>query len=59
MIYTEAQIIRKGYQFERSPNYNAAAAVRRWLVAAINRHPDHKPEILRLRDQGRAEARLR
>jgi len=26
MIYTEAQIIRKGYQFERSPNYNAAAA---------------------------------
>jgi hypothetical protein len=59
MIYTEAQIIRKGYQFERSPNYNAARDVHRWLLTAINRHPDHKPEILRLWDQGRAEARLR
>jgi hypothetical protein len=26
MIYTEAEIIRKGYQFERCPNYNATAA---------------------------------
>jgi hypothetical protein len=59
MIYTEAQIIRKGYQFERSPNYNAAREIRGWLVTAVNRYPNHKPEILRLWDQGRAEARLR
>jgi hypothetical protein len=60
MIYTEAQIIRKGYQFERCPNYNATAAtIRRWLAAAINRYPDQEAEILRLWDQCRAEARLR
>ena len=59
MIYTEAQIIRKGYQFERSPNYNTAREIRGWLVTAVNRYPNHKPEILRLWDQGRAEARLR
>ena len=60
MIYTEAEIIRKGYQFEKCPNYNATAAtIRRWLAAAINRYPEHKPEILHLWDKGRAEARLR
>jgi hypothetical protein len=59
MIYTEAQIIRKGYQFETSPNYNAARKIREWLAAAVNRYPDRKPEILHLWDQGRAEARLR
>lgn len=59
MIYTEAQIIRKGYSYERSPNYNAAREIHQWLLKAINRYPDRKPEILHLWDQGRAEARLR
>lgn len=59
MIYTHAQIIRKGYNYERAPNYNAAAAVRRWLVAAVNRYPEDKAEILHLWDQGRAEGRRR
>jgi hypothetical protein len=59
MIYTHAQIIRKGYNYERSPNYNAAREIHKWLLTAVNRYPEHKPEILHLWEQGRAEARLR
>jgi len=59
MIYTEAQIIRKGYQFERSPNYNTARALNEWLKTAINRYPEQKAEILHLWDSGRAEGRAR
>ena len=59
MIYTEAQIIRKGYQFERSPNYNTARTLNEWLKTAINRNPESKTEILSLWDKGRAEGRAR
>jgi len=59
MIYTEAQIIRKGYSYERSPNYNAARQLHEWLKTAISRYPEHKAEILRLWDAGRAEGRAR
>jgi hypothetical protein len=34
-------------------------SVRRWLAAAVNKYPEHEPEIMRLWDKGRAEARLR
>lgn len=59
MIYTEAQIIRKGYQYERSPNYNTAREINDWLKRAINRNPESKTEIVRLFDAGRAEGRAR
>lgn len=59
MIYTEAQIIRKGYQYERAPNYNTAREIHDWLKKTINRNPESKTEILRLWDAGRAEGRAR
>jgi len=59
MIYTEAQIIRKGYNYERSPNYNAARELNQWLLKTLSRYPEHKAEILRLWDTGRNEGRAR
>lgn len=59
MIYTHAQIIRKGYSYERAPNFNAARPIHRWLLTAIARYPEDKAEILHLWDQGRAEGRRR
>ena len=59
MIYTEAQIVRKGYNYERSPNYNTARELNQWLLKTLSRYPEHKAEILRLWDAGRAEGRAR
>lgn len=59
MIYTHAQIIRKGYSYERAPNFNTAQPIHRWLLTAVTRYPENKAEILRLWDQGRAEGRRR
>ena len=59
MIYTHAQIIRKGYNYERAPNFNTARPIHRWLLTAIARYPEDKAEILHLWDQGRAEGRRR
>lgn len=59
MIYTEAQIIRKGYQYERAPNYNTAREINQWLLKTLGRYPEHKAEILRLWDSGRTEGRAR
>jgi hypothetical protein len=59
MIYTEAQIIRKGYSYERSPNYNTAREINQWLLKTLSHYPEHKAEILRLWDAGRAEGRAR
>jgi hypothetical protein len=59
MNYTEAQIIRKGYQYERAPNYNTAREINDWLKRATNRNPESKTEIVRLFNIGRAEGRAR
>lgn len=59
MIYTEAQIIRKGYQFEKAKTPAKALVYRRWLSNAMAADQTNQAEILSLWDKGRAEGRAR
>lgn len=57
MNYAPAFIIAQGYKFERTKSSTHAKTYRLWLNIAIHSEPHHREEIIRLFEQGRAEAR--
>jgi hypothetical protein len=57
MNYAPAYIIAQGYKFERTKSSDLAQSYRLWLNIAIQTEPQHRAEIIRLFEQGRAEAR--
>lgn len=57
MNYAPAYIIAQGYKFERTKSSSHAKTYRLWLNIAIHSEPQHRDEIIRLFEQGRAEAR--
>ena len=57
MNHAPAYIINQGYKFERAKTPAKALVYRRWLANATASDQAHREEIIRLFEQGRAEAR--
>jgi hypothetical protein len=57
MNHAPAYIINQGYKFERAKTPAKALVYRRWLANATDADKAHREEIIRLFEQGRAEAR--
>ena len=57
MNYAPAYIIAQGYKFERTKSSARANSIRKWLDLATANDPANREEIIRLFEQGRAEAR--
>jgi len=57
MNHAPAYIINQGYKFERAKTPARALVYRRWLANALAADPANREEIIRLFEQGRAEAR--
>lgn len=57
MNHAPAYVISMGYKFERAKTPAKALVYRRWLANAVALDPANREEIIRLFEQGRAEAR--
>ena len=57
MNYAPAYIIAQGYKYERTKSSTHANKYRNWLAQATANDPANRLEIVRLFEQGRAEAR--
>ena len=57
MNHAPAYIIAQGYKFERAKTPARALVYRRWLANALAGDEQNRLEIIRLFEQGRAEAR--
>lgn len=57
MNHAPAYIINQGYKFERAKTPARAFVYRRWLANALAGDEQNRSEIIRLFEQGRAEAR--
>jgi hypothetical protein len=57
MNHAPAYIINQGYKFERAKTPAKALVYRRWLANATAADITNRLEIIRLFEQGRAEAR--
>lgn len=57
MNYAPAYIINMGYKFEKAKTPAKALVYRRWLANAKAADTQNQEEIIRLFEQGRAEAR--
>ena len=57
MNHAPAYIINMGYKFERAKTTAKALVYRRWLANAKAADTQNQEEIIRLFEQGRAEAR--
>jgi hypothetical protein len=59
MNYTEAYVIQQGYKFEKAKTHDKARAFQLWLQIALATQPQHRDQITKLWEQGRAEGRAR
>jgi len=59
MNYSEAYVIQQGYKFEKAKTHDKARSFQLWLQIAIASQPQHRDQITRLWEQGRAEGRAR
>jgi hypothetical protein len=57
MNYAPAFIISQGYKFEKTTSSARANFYRNWLAQATASDRENRLEIVRLFEQGRAEAR--
>jgi hypothetical protein len=59
MNYSEAYVIQQGYKFEKAKTHDKARTFQLWLQIALNTQPQHRDQITKLWEQGRAEGRAR